>query len=77
MLYYYQEVLPLCQAGIFLPFRDGKWGAGVFGEAEFFLKKGQLVYQITHLGAVTPIIDLEEIHPISIAETRQCTALPY
>lgn len=46
MGYYFEEVLPSCAACIALPFIDGKWGRGVAGEAQFFLKKGAPVYVI-------------------------------
>jgi hypothetical protein len=47
MEYFYKEVLPLCEGGgIFLPFRDGMWGAGVFGEASWMLKNGLPIWEI-------------------------------
>ena len=46
MGYYYEEVLSFCDGCVALPFLDGKWGAGVVGEAQFFLKKGQPVYRV-------------------------------
>ncbi|MCK9351277.1 MAG: hypothetical protein WCT49_04445 [Candidatus Paceibacterota bacterium] len=36
MEYFYRQVLPGCAGCIVLPFRDGMWGAGVFGEARRF-----------------------------------------
>jgi len=70
MDYYYKEVLPSCRIGIFLPFRDGSWGAGVFGEAEFLDQRGSLIYQITHDMVISRIGDLSRINVLSIEETR-------
>lgn len=70
MDYYYKEVLPWCNAGIFLPFRDGSWGAGVFGEAEFLAKLGLPIFQITHDGLITRINNLIDVPVLSIEETR-------
>src|SRR3989338_4800331 len=55
MDYYYKKVLPECNAGIFLPFRDGKWGAGVFTEAEFLHNRGHSIFQIDIEGRVRKI----------------------
>ena len=71
MDYYYKEVLPWCNAGIFLPFRDGKWGAGVFGEAEFLAERGWPIFQITHEGLITGIENLLAIPVLSIVDTRK------
>lgn len=70
MNYFYKEVLPACGAGIFLPFRDGKWGAGIFGEALFLFKRKCLIYQITHRGLMEKLINLKSIPILSIEETR-------
>lgn len=71
MLYYYREVLPTCSAGVFLPFRDGKWGAGVFGEAEFLYNRGCDIFQIDSGGMVTKINFLDARKALSIEETRK------
>ena len=39
MRYYFEIVLPQCYGCISMSFLDGKWGMGVAGEAEFYLKK--------------------------------------
>lgn len=41
MDYFFKVVLPKCDTGIFLPFSDGAWGAGVYGEAEWFFKRNK------------------------------------
>lgn len=71
MDYYYAVVLPTCSAGIFLPFRDGKWGAGVFGEAQFLHKINHPIFQITWNGEITIVGDLGNIPVLSIEETRK------
>ncbi len=68
MDYYFKKVLPKCQAGIFLPFRDGAWGAGVFGEAEALASRGCPIYQITMEGVITRA-NLDEIRVLTIEET--------
>ena len=71
MDYYYKEVLPLCNGGIFLPFRDDSWGAGIFGEAQFLDHRNGLIYQITHDMVISRVGDLNRITALSIEETRQ------
>lgn len=46
MDYYFQEVLPDVDAGIFVLFRDGMFGKGVFGEAEFLEQSGKSIYEV-------------------------------
>jgi hypothetical protein len=67
MQYYFSEVLPFCDTGIFLPFRDGAWGAGVFGEAKFFNRPW--VWTI-NADAQVRIVHLETVQALSISETR-------
>ncbi|MBI5046099.1 MAG: hypothetical protein HZC14_03840 [Candidatus Niyogibacteria bacterium] len=69
MEYFYKEVLPKCHAGIFLPFRDGKWGAGVFKEAAFMASRKRPIYQITADGVITEVI-LKDDQMLSVEETR-------
>ncbi len=52
MSYYFEKVLPKMDAGVFQPFADGKFGAGVFGEAEFLHEQGRPIYEITLEGIV-------------------------
>lgn len=69
MNYFFSVVLPKSQAGIFLPFRDGKWGAGIVGEAEFLHNKGFPIWQITFDGIISKV-NLAKIQALSIKETR-------
>lgn len=68
MSYFFKVVLPNCSAGIFLPFRDSEWGAGVFGEAEFLSKLGRPIYKITANGLIFQL-QLDGIKPLTIEET--------
>ena len=56
--------------GVFLPFVDGMFGAGVFGEAEFLQKRDKSIFQIDWAGMISPMkIDLSR--KLSIEETRK------
>lgn len=68
MNYFYKIVLPDCAVGIFLAFRDSKWGAGVFGEAQFISKLGRPIYEITAEGLISTL-DLIGIQPLTVEET--------
>lgn len=69
MDYYTVEVLPSCDGGVFLPFRDGAWGAGVYKEAEAIASRGHPVWTITADGEVAAL-DLAKARVLSIEETR-------
>ena len=71
MNHFFFEMLPKCRTGIFLPFRDGKWGAGIVSEAEFLIKKGFPVWQITYTEIISKI-NLAEINikALNVKETR-------
>lgn len=69
MEYYFQEVLPHCQVGVFLPFRDFKYGAGVFKEAEFLAKRNYPIWEITE-DFLLVRVPLKNMSVLSIEETR-------
>ncbi len=71
MRYFFEEVLPKCSGGIFLPFSDGLWGAGVYGELKPFLENGRTAWEINHHGMIRKINSLEEIRALTIKETRE------
>lgn len=71
MDYFYERVLPFCQAGVFLPFRDGAWGKGVFGEAEFLVKRGHPVFKISPKGVITRVLDLASERVLTVDATRE------
>lgn len=70
MKYFFEEVLPHCTAGIFLPFRDGKYGAGVYDEAKFLAHRNLPIYRIAADGIISPIASLAEMHTLRVKETK-------
>ncbi|MBP6886254.1 MAG: hypothetical protein KBC02_03380 [Candidatus Pacebacteria bacterium] len=76
MVYFYECVLPLCDGGVFLPFGDGMWGAGVAGEARYFLMHGMPVWQIRITSKPTrglilqPVESYSRIRALSVGQTR-------
>ncbi len=71
MNYFFEEVLPLMHAGIFLPFEDGKFGAGVFKEATFLKEKSKPIWEINQDGLVNIIDTLDAKRALSVEETRK------
>jgi hypothetical protein len=69
MNYFFQEVLPSMEAGVFQPFADGKFGAGVFGEAKFLAERGKPLWEITLEGKVSSL-ELDPARALSVEETR-------
>ena len=70
MDYFFKEVLPAMTKGIFLPFEDGKFGAGVFKEANFMAESGKLIYEINLEGIITGM-NIDSSKSLSIEETRE------
>ena len=68
MNYYFNILLPEMLGGIFLPFKDGMFGAGVGGEAEFLLERNLPVWEINYSGKIKDI-DLDAKRVLSIADT--------
>ena len=71
MDYFYLCVLPHCDAGIFMPFRDGNYGAGVYGEAKWMVENGRPIWEITHEGQIRKIENIQDIACLSVDETRK------
>lgn len=69
MDYYTVEVLPHCDGGVFLAFRDGKFGAGVYLEAEFIANRGRPIWEIDVSGKILPLV-LDESRKLSKEDTR-------
>jgi hypothetical protein len=82
MLYFYEEVLPHCDGGVFLPFGDGMWGAGVFGEADFLMNHDKEVWVITPGSlsqgaiAVLKVRTLDDVSALTPEETRSRVYCP-
>lgn len=70
MDYFTKRVLPNCHGGIFLPFRDGAWGAGVFREAKFYAERKYPIWTITFDGIIdhNDTFILSGIQPLSVEE---------
>jgi len=71
MDYYFEEVLPKMGAGVFIAFKDGKFGAGVFGEADFLLRAGKPIYEIDLEGRISEMASLDSSRRLSVEETRE------
>lgn len=71
MKYYYDVVLPKMEAGIFMTFEDGMWGAGVFGEAELLYNNGKSIWEIDNNGIIMYLPKLNLEKKLSIEETRE------
>ena len=69
MEYYFTQVLPNMDAGIFLPFEDGMFGAGVYKEAQWLQDHGKPLYEINSAGTITDLV-LSEERKLSVQETR-------
>lgn len=69
MDYYVLEVLPRCDGGVFLPFRDGAWGAGVYQEARALADRGRPIWVIRHDGG-SRLQELGRVRVLSVDETR-------
>lgn len=71
MKYFFEVVLPERDAGIFLPFEDGMWGKGVFGEAEFLYNQGKPIWEIDLKGRIKSIEKSNFSKCLSVEETRE------
>ncbi|MEK6857209.1 MAG: hypothetical protein AABX39_01330, partial [Nanoarchaeota archaeon] len=71
MKYFFEEVLPQMSMGVFLPFKDGLFGAGVYGEAEHLNKVlGKPVFEISLEGKISALT-LNNSRMLSVEETRK------
>ena len=70
MDYYFKCVLPRMDAGVFLPFKDGMFGAGAYEEAETLDKNEKRIYEINLRGKIKEFI-LDESRRLSIEDTRK------
>ena len=80
MNYYFKIVLPRVSGGTFLAYRDGKWGAGVYGEALFVFGQGCPIWEVKPDGTVVRT-DPEKMRlyggVLNIAETGARNKVPY
>ena len=71
MKYFAEEVLPSCDGGVFLAFRDGKWGAGVVKEGVYFLEKDLPVYEVTLDFQFNSLDEFSDDRILGVDETRE------
>ena len=80
MEYYYQTVFPTVRGGVFAPYRDGRWGAGVYGEALRISEQKCPIWEITYNGEITPTTP-EKMRlqggVLSIKDTRELNKILY
>jgi hypothetical protein len=76
MSYFYQVFIPEMAIGVFLPFRDGMYGAGVYGEAVLMRQFKKPIYQISLDGKITEL-ELDAKKRLSIKETLRRLVNPY
>ena len=80
MKYFLEEVLPGCEGGVFLPFRDGLFGAGVAKEALVLLKEAKPIWSVT-VGddeiTFIPIKSQDQIKSLTLEETLLRLENPY
>lgn len=70
MKYFFEEVLPKMSAGVFLPFSDGLFGKGVYGEAEQISNQGGKIFEVNLEGKIN-IMTLDSSKCLSVEETRK------
>lgn len=68
MNYFFNMVLPNMDCGVFLPFEDGMFGAGVYGEAEVLENNNKPIFEISQSGNIFPLI-LDSHRKLSIEDT--------
>ncbi len=71
MLYYFKEVLPKMDSGIFLPFEDGMFGKRVFGEMKKLGDLGKPLWEIGFRGKINSIDKIDYSRELSVEETRK------
>jgi len=73
MRYFEEVVLPSCAAGVFLAFRDGKLGAGIFKEVKWLYYHARSLWEIDVSGNVVwfngPFYEVGR-RTLSVDETR-------
>lgn len=69
MEYFFKEFIPKMALGVFLPYRDGMFGAGVYDEAVQMSKEGKPIFQIDCDGKITEM-RLDNSKKLSVQETQ-------
>ena len=81
MDYYFKVVLPKMSGGIILPFPDGAWSAGAYGEARRLEELGLPIWKITPDGTITKTTT-EQMYLwdggiLSVSQTAARNKIPY
>jgi hypothetical protein len=71
MKYYFDVILPKMKVGIYLPFSDGMIGAGVFGEMKYLENNLKSIFEISDVGIIKRIKNLDSAFKLSVDETRK------
>ncbi|MCL5018756.1 MAG: hypothetical protein M1416_03265 [Candidatus Pacearchaeota archaeon] len=71
MKYYFEEILPKMSAGIGLPFEDGMYGAGIFGELKMLSEMGKPIWRISWNGGIREIEKLNPELALSVGDTKK------
>ena len=73
---FFRALARSCQAGIFLIFPDGKWGSGIYDEAEEIFYQAYPIWSIGYSGDISTINRLNLAWRLSKEETsarnREC-----
>ena len=69
MEYFFKKFIPYMSLGIFLPYKDGMFGAGVYDEAVQMDQEGKPIFQIDYKGIITEM-QLDDSKRLSISETQ-------
>jgi hypothetical protein len=67
---YFVALADGCQAGVYLPFRDGKIGAGIAAEIRSLVVRGCQVWELRHDRRFFRHRELDERRVLSVVETR-------
>lgn len=70
MKYFYEEVLPQTEAGIYLLFPEGTLGAGVGGEMNYHIDNGKPVFIMNHRKDLIHERKFSNLSILSVEETR-------
>lgn len=76
MRYFLEEVVPACQTGVFLPFRDGAWGKGVHDEAQVLVTLERQIWRIDLSGAIHLTRLPPAVKVLTVPETIQRIRTP-
>jgi len=75
MNYFIDEVLPFCDIGVFLPFQNNLFGAGVYMEAAILHQQGKPIYEVMYNGFVLPLPFPCVERSMTVPETKMQLAL--